>query len=247
MHLNFKNIFISSIAIFLLVISCKNDSKKEEPLKFLLKPKFSLQQKFYYQVNYNYHFTTPITIDRFTVHHRSIMQYYRITVVDKIKQKYIASTNITQLQLKDFDKDSLLLAQYNSSFENMNIGYGKGMSSILQPWINYKDTIDLLSGITTASDNYASAPLYLLYPKHHVKQGDTFELNMSNMRGVATIQQMDVNYSVISFTAKNNKLQLTATYKIDNTNGIVVEGRQVFFISQDVKYQRVIVDYVLVK
>lgn len=224
----------------MIFVACKSDNNANVSKSIAIAPNFEVGQKFNYQVLYDYTFNTPQKIGKTLVYYRSIDQNIQFKILQKTKSGYTAESIIKNIQIKDFDKDSSLVAQYNAKFDQMNIAYGKGFAQQVKPFIDKLDTLNLNQNSKFGQvDSFSVAPIYFDFGKNKIAINQKLKVQLISKTYAALIDSISTYNTYLKIESNN----FYGKYTIDNKIGNIIDGYQNIQPINQNKYKRIVVTY----
>jgi hypothetical protein len=216
-----------------------NTSKEEVMLNVALKG----GQELIYDVEYAYTLNKPITIGKEHIYYRNIYQNLQISILEKNKSTYTLSTKIRHLRWEDYNKDSLLVALFDSKFKHLNIGYGDNFMSTLDLYTKKLDTILInpKGGYHTV-DTFSYIPFFFEYPKKTLAVRDSINIQLPIGKNILYIDSIWSD-RVLTHLIYTGTKTLKAKYTIDRIYGNIREGSQEYVLDNDSRYKRIAIKF----
>lgn len=160
--------------------------------------------------------------------------------MQKTKSGYTAESIIKNIQIKDFDKDSSLVAQYNAKFDQMNIAYGKGYAQQVKPFIDKMDTLNLNQNSKIGQvDSFSVAPIYFDFGKSKLEKTQNPKIQLMSQTYAVLIDSISTYNTYLKIESNN----FYGKYTIDNKIGNIIDGYQNIHPINQNKYKRIVVTY----
>lgn len=235
------------LIVFIISIFFSCNKKKDIPNSTLLKVNLSKGQEMIYDVQYTYTLSKPLFVGNQSIYYRNIYQNLHIKVLEKNKETYTISTHISHLRWEDYNKDSILVALYDSKFKHLNIGYGENFTALIENIITHYDTlvINENSGYSTI-DTFSYIPFFFHYPSYKLAGNDTFGIQIPS--GKETLQIDSISSSALMMhTLTDTENTFKGSYIINSLNGNIIQGSQNFTLRNHPKYKIINISYNQIK
>lgn len=231
------------LIIFFILSSCQYRKKGDSREEVLLKVALKKGQELIYDVEYSYTLNKPITIGKEKIYYRNIYQNLQIKIIEKHEANYTVVTKILHLRWEDYNKDSLLIALFDSKYKHLNIGYGDNFISSLDLFTKKTDTLEINTKENYHTiDTFSFIPFFFQYPNNSVALHDSFDIQLPIGKYVLFVDTILPDKVLTQVNSIDSRMQ-NAKYTISRNFGNISEGTQEYILKNDLRYKKIAVKF----